>query len=217
MSGKKLGFALAIILMLAGGAGAYYAFRTDPNLALVKDLGKQMRNEDLSREDRGKLFGQMREAMDQLSEDQRRDLRREFEKGRGQRDQQKMNEFFALSKKDQTKALDKDIDEMVKRRKDWEKRQKERDAERAKQQAAGGGGTNGGQGGGQGGGGRGGPGGGGGGGDRSQQRRSALDNSSASSQAQRSEYRRQVATRMQQRGIPQTGGFGGPGGGRRGP
>ncbi len=47
MSGKKWGLALAILLMLAGGAGAYYAFRTDPQVALVMDLGKQMRNEDL--------------------------------------------------------------------------------------------------------------------------------------------------------------------------
>ncbi len=221
MSGKKWGLALAILLMLAGGAGAYYAFRTDPQVALVMDLGKQMRNEDLSREDRGKLFGQMREAMDQLSDAQRQQIRQEFDKGRDgwrKREQEKMNEFFALSKKDQTKALDKDIDEMLKRRKDWEKRRKERDAERAKQQQAGGTGTNNNNGNNNGG--RGGNGGGGGGsGDRGQQRRSALDNSSASQQAQRSEYGRMMATRMQQRGIPMTGGFGGGGfgGGRRGP
>ncbi len=221
MNGKKWIASLVILLLLAGGAGAYYAFRADPQVAAVMDLGKQMRNEDLSREERGKLFGQMREAMDQLSDAQRQQVRQQFERGRDgwrQREQQKMNEFFALSKKDQVKQLDKDIDEMLKRRKEWEKRQKQRNAERAKQQQSGTQAGNNGNGGG-GGGGRGGPGGGGGGGDRGQQRRLSLDNSSASQQAQRSEYGRMLSTRMAQRGIPMTGGgrgFGGFGGRRGG-
>jgi exonuclease VII large subunit len=216
MNGKKWVLATVLLLLLAGGAGAYYAFRTDPQVALVMDLGKQMRNEDLSREDRGKLFGQMREAMDQLTDEQRQQVRQQFERNNDwrKREQQKMNEFFAMSKKDQVKQLDKDIDEMVKRRKEWEKRRQERDADRAKQQAGGAiGGNNGNTGGGNGN--RGG-GGGGGGGDRGQQRRLSLDSSSASSQAQRAEYGRMMASRMQQRGIPMTGGPGGPGGGRRG-
>ncbi|HVU89977.1 MAG TPA: hypothetical protein VHD36_21780 [Pirellulales bacterium] len=213
MNGKKWILAAALTLLLAGGAGAYYAFRTDPKVALVMDLGQQLRNEDLSREDRGKLFGQMREAMDQLSDEQRRQVRQQFDRGNDgwrKREQEKMNEFFAMSKKDQTKALDKDIDEMLKRRKEWEKKRKERDAERAKQQASGTAGNNNGNNGGQGGG----RGGNGGGGDRGQQRRSALDNSSAARQTQRAEYGRMMANRMVQRGIPMTGGGGGPG--RRG-
>jgi hypothetical protein len=229
MNSKKWGMALLILLLLTGGAGAYYAFRTDPALAAALDLQKQMRNEDLPREDRRKLFGQMREAMDNLTPEQRHQVFQQM--GRGPegwmaREKKRMDDFLALSKKDQVKALDKDIDEMVKRRKDWEKRQKEREKERAAQ-AAQGGGANGGSGsgganggnnnnnnnnnsgqGGQGGG-RGGNG--GGGGDRGQQRRLALDNSSARQQAQGSEYRRMLGNRMQQRGIPNTGG-----GGRRG-
>lgn len=214
MNSKKWILATVLFLLSAGAAGAYYAFRTDPQVALVMDLGKQMRNEDLSREDRGKLFGQMREAMDQLSDEQRQQVRQQFERGNDwrKREQQKLNEFFALSKKDQTKALDKDIDEMLKRRKEWEKRRKERDAENAKQQQAGMIGGNNGNNGGRGPGG----GGGGGGGDRGQQRRLSLDNSSSASQAQRAEYGRLMASRMQQRGIPMTGGPGGPGNGRRG-
>ena len=126
------------------------------------------------------------------------------------REQKKMDEFFKLPKKDQVKAMDKELDAMVKRQKDREKRRQ--------QQAQAGGqgnGQNGGPGGGGGGpgGGRGGPPG-GGSGDRSQDRHLMMDNMSASQRAQSSEYRRMMADRASQRGIPYTGG--GPGGRRGG-
>jgi hypothetical protein len=231
MNTKKWVLSLIVVLLLAGGAGAYYALRTDPNLAHALNLQKQMRSEDLSREDRGKLWGEMRTAMDSLSDEQRQKLRQEMFRNdpRMIREMQRINNFFALSPKEQTKALDKAIDEEVKRRKEWEKRRKEREKERQQQQANGqsgggnGGGGNGGNGGGgrgNGGGGNGGGGNGGGaGGDRGQQRRLAMDNTSAQQRAQMSGYFRMMTDRMQQRGIPSTGGgFGGGfgGGGRRG-
>lgn len=227
MNGKKKWIlSLVVVLLLAGGAGAYYALRTDPNLVHAMNLGKQMRDENLSREDRGKLWGEMRTAMESLTDEQRQQLRQEMFRNdpRMAREMQKIHNFFALSPKEQTKALDKEIDEEVKRRKEWEKRRKEREKERAQQQANGQAGNNnnrgGGGPGGPGGGGRGGPGGPGGGtGDRSQQRRLAMDNTSAQTRAEMSSYRRMMTDRMQQRGIPTTGGgFGGGfgGGGRRG-
>jgi hypothetical protein len=214
MKGKKKWIlALIVLLSLAGGAGAYYAFRTDPKVAKVLDLGKQM--EGLPREERGKLFGEMRAAMEDLTQEQRDQIRRQmFNRGDWRaREQKRMNEFFALSKKERMKSLDKEIDAMVKRQKDREKRRREA------QQLAQANGQSGGQGGGGGGGNQQGGRGGGGTGDRGQDRRLGLDNSSASQQAQSSEYRRMMANRMAQRGIPFTGGgggFGGFGGGGRG-
>ena len=211
MNGKKWGLALAILLMLAGGAGAYYAFRTDPKLAAALDLQKQMQNDDLPREERGKLWGQMREAMENLTPEQRQQVFQQMGRGRDgfmARGQKKMDEFFAMAKKDQIKVIDKRIDEMVKDQKEREKRRKQRDQQR--QQS---GDTNGaaGQGGGFGGGGRGGPGGGGGGGgsgDRGLDRRLRMDSMGAGQRAQMSEFGRMFADRMSQRGIPMTGGGG---------
>jgi hypothetical protein len=211
MKGKtKTILSLVVVLSLAGVAGAYYAFRTDPKVAKVLDIGKQM--EGLPREERGKLFGEMRAAMEELTPDQRDQIRQQmFSKGRNEwraREQKKMNEFLAMSKKDRIKALDKELDAMVKRQKDREKRRRE-----AQQQAQASGQT-GGQGGGGGGGnqqgGRGGFGGPGGGGtgDRSLNRRLAMDNTSANQQAQSSEYRRMLSDRAAQRGIAFTGGGG---------
>jgi len=218
MNGKKWGLSLVLLLfLLVGGAGAYYVFRPDP-MAAVMNLQQQMRNEDLTREQREELFGQMREAQNNLSEGQRQALRQQFEERMVVREQERMNAFFALARTEQIKQLDKEIDNELKRQKEREQRMLERQASGQGQggQGQGGRGGQGGQGG-QGGGG-GGRGGGGGGGDRGQQARARLDSRPASAGAQSAIYRRMMNDRQAQRGLPITtgrGGFGG-GGGRGG-
>jgi hypothetical protein len=212
MNGKKWGLALVLLLLLVGGAGAYYVFRTDPNLAKALDLQKQMQNKDLTDEQRRALWGEMRQTFETLTPEQMQQLRRNRGPDRwAAKQQEDMKKYFAMSAKDKRKFLDQQIDDMLKRRKEREKqRQQQLQNAQANSNTGNNNNNNG-----QGGRGQGGPGG-GNSGDRSQQQRLRLDNSSPAQRADSYAFQRDMVTRMQQRGIPPGGGGFGGGGGRRG-
>lgn len=202
--GKWIGLCVGLLLLLGGGVFAFGYFREDPQLAAVRALGEQMRNEDwrnLPDEERRKRWGEMREAMDSLSDEQRAALWDEREQQMMIREDRRLDEFFALSPEEQRKALDAEIKRDEERRKQWEQRQREReggDRPRGDRPDRGPGGRDGF---------RGGPPGGPGGRSndpsvRNERRRERLDRSTPQARARRAEHRRMIAERRQQLGLP---------------
>src|SRR6478752_5388059 len=192
---KRRGLLSGVLTLVLVGIGAWalgFFHATDPAIAELQDLSKQMRDSNLTDAQRNQMRTDFRQRLDSLSEAQRRSF---FDANRGdwnQRMQQRMDEYFAMSKADQQKRLDEILNRMVQ-------------ARNSQQQA-------GAQGNGQGN--RGGNRGGQNMSDAARQARSKqrLDSTSPKQRAQMAEFRRQLDTRAQQRGIPiSTGGGRGPG------
>jgi hypothetical protein len=195
-----------LTLVLVGiAAWALGFFRgTDPALAQLQDLGKQMRDSNLSDAQRNQLRTDFRQQLGSLSDAQRRAF---FDANRnewGQRMQQRMDEYFAMSKADQQKRLDEILNRIV------QARNSQQQNANGQGNAQGNRGPNGNRGGGR---------------NMTDEARQArakqrLDNTSPKQRAQIAEFRRQLDTRAQQRGIPLNsgpgGGFGFGGPGRRG-
>ncbi len=231
----------AVFLLVAGGGWWMIWARGDRQLAEVQQLSEQlwsnMRDENLTRDQRREMFDHFRTKMDALSPEQRDQFRESQEQRWMAREQEQLSQFFALSPTDRIAELDRQIDRMA----NW---RQEREARRARDEASGedrgrregrrgdrapdggpGGGPRGGPGSADGDGRRGPPGGsdgpggrgGDGGGRRSlrganpqqvnEWRRARLDATTPQYRAQRDEYRRLMRERMQQRGF-QTPTFG---------
>ncbi len=183
-----------LLLLVATGAWAMWN-REDPNVVAVRDMMADFEN--IPENQRREHFGKVREAMDNLTEEQRDQVRDEMRRGWEERETNSLKEFFNMTAQEQTAELDRRIDRMEK----WRK-------ERAN------GGTNRGNRGGRG----------GGRGQRgtrtqsfgvgsvgaSDRDRARLDRSSPESRAYRDQFRQMMSQRMQQRGI-QSPGWGGRG------
>jgi hypothetical protein len=194
---------LSSVLTLVLVAFAAWAFgffhQTDPAVAELQDLGKQMRDSGLTDAQRNQMRTDFRQRLDSLSEEQRRAF---FDANRnewGQRLQQRMDEYFAMSKADQQKRLDEILNRMVQARNSQQQQNASGQGNRGT------GGNRGGQ----------------NMSDAARQARSKqrLDNTTPKQRAQTAEFRRQLDVRAQQRGIQvggQGGGFGFGGFGRRG-
>jgi hypothetical protein len=174
------------------GVGAWalgFFHGTDPAIADLQGLSEQMRDKNLTDAQRNQMRTDFRQRLDGLSESQRRAF---FDANRNdwnQRIQQRMDEYFALPKAEQQKRLDEILNRIVQ-------------ARNSQQQNANGQGNRGG------GGNRGGR----NMSDAARQARSKqrLDSTSPKQRAQFAEFRRQLDTRAQQRGIQmgdQGGGF----------
>jgi hypothetical protein len=188
--------AVVALLLMAGGAYAFLPSK-DPALARIEDLRTQMDGADDAQ--RRVLFGQMRQEFDNLTPEARDQMRDEWRAKGEARDQQRLNEYFDKSPKEQIAMLDEDIKRDEERRKEWEKRRAERgnDANAGNR--------------GDGGGGRGDRGPGGGrdaSGDPNARRKGYLDNSSPQSRAMRGEYQRDRDERRKQLGLPVSSGGG---------
>lgn len=191
MTKRRVGIAVAMLLIAVGGAWALGMFhRIDPQVAELEQMRTQMfANRDVPREERRQQFGELRQRMDNLSEEQRREF---WESGREQFRQfaeQRMDEFFALSREDQQKRMDEMIDRMLERRQEREqnpqaggerrggdRRQRWQNMTEAQRDAA------------------------------SKQR---LDRTNPKMRAQFSEFRRMMQERMEARGLPPMQGGGG--------
>ncbi|MSR31134.1 MAG: hypothetical protein EXR99_06450 [Gemmataceae bacterium] len=202
--------------------------------ALVAMTQEETNWDALSNEEKKGRFDQMKNLSKGLSRDQREQLDNIRETQMEKRDLGRLNNFFALNKKDQTAALDKEIKRGEEMRKQWEQKIQQfqkNGANKDKKGGAGGqnanrgaGGAGGaGAGGGQGGG-RGGAGGGGGKSSPEQRNKSAanrLDRSSPEYRLAKDTYRQRLDERRQQLGLPPSsgrgptlvGGGGRPGGG----
>src|SRR3954465_3797545 len=188
------------LMLFAIGAWSFGLFGgLDPAMAKLQEIGNQMQDKDLSDAQRNQLRDDFRQNMRSMTDDQRRGF---FDANRDQwtgRIQQRMDEYFAMSKADQQKRLDEILNRMVQSR-------------TSSQQTPSGGNQNSNnyRGGGrnmsdaQ----------------REQRSKQRLDRTSPKMRAQFAEFRKQLDTRAQQRGIQlgdqRGGGFGGFGGFPRG-
>src|SRR3954471_1136469 len=105
---------VAVILLLFAAAWAFGFFhRTDPAIAELQQLGSQAWDRSLPEAQRSESRDQFRQRMGSLTDDQRRAF---FEANRDQwtgRMQQRMDEFFKMSKADQQKRLDEILNRIV--------------------------------------------------------------------------------------------------------
>jgi hypothetical protein len=165
---------------------------TDPVVAKLQEIGNQMQDKSLSDAQRNQLRDDFRQNMRSMTDEQRRaffDANRDRWTGRMQ---QQMDEYFAMPKADQQKRLDEILNRMVQTR-------------NSAQQNANGGNRNANSN--------------RGGGrnmsdaQREQRSKERLDRTSPKMRAQFTEFRKQLDTRAQQRGIQlgdqRGGGFGG--------
>jgi hypothetical protein len=192
---KKWTIAIVLLLVLLSGLGAWaMSSGKDPHVAKVEALRAQMDN--ATGDQRRELRSQMRAEFEQMPEAAREqffaDRQQEFEA----RQAKELSEFFAKPYAEQMAIIDKQIDESERRRKEWQQRQQNGGAQANRQGFGGPGGGRG----------FGGPG--GGGRARSndpaaalQRGKNYLDRTSPESRAQRSEQRRMMQMRRQQRGL----------------
>jgi len=108
MNKRKAIISAVLTVLLIGLAAWAFGFfgRTDPAIAELQQIGNQMWDRNQTDAQRSQLRSDFRQRMDSMTEDQRRAF---FESNRDQwtgRMQQRMDEFFTLSKADQQKRLD---------------------------------------------------------------------------------------------------------------
>lgn len=232
---------IIMLLFLGGIAFAWwYSGRPDPQLERMRELREQIDNEQ-NPEKRRELMREYFQGMRNLNEEQRTVLWAEMEENNRFND--RLRQFFSLPYEERIKQIDQEIDRMLEMRRKWEEMRQQRALQGNAPRGPRPGGTAGPPPGGAGNAGPGafggkpsgfnrGPGGPPGGPqagqpgqsrrtlsseERDRLRRLYLDHTSPEMRAMRSEYRRLMQERMQQRGISISGrgfggfGFGGPG------
>lgn len=132
--------AVGTVVLLAGvGVWAYTGYAGEPESTLPEDLQVEALKKDV--EDPGKMMDKMREARrrEDLSEEQRRELRDNFRTVFEERMNQQMDVYFTATPEEQVALLDEQIDRFQEQAGDWERRReewrKEREA-REKERAA---------------------------------------------------------------------------------
>lgn len=224
---KKAMIAGAAVLVLGGGVWGTLALTNGKKSSLPSDLQKAIK---AGADDPGKLMEQVRAAVDtgKLTEEQRHELFRSVHDAMEKQMDKRLDEYFVAAPANRTAILDRHIDEMQARMKEWEQRRAQGapeprdgtaggsgDRPRRSEQAGASGGSAGGPpsaGGG--------PGGGGFRGDRHgppsrEQRKERFESRDPDSRARRMAYFSALQARAQQRGIQLSGPMMGPGGRNR--
>jgi hypothetical protein len=119
-TGKRIVIGLLTLLVLAFGTAWAFGWigGTNPALAEVQQLQSKLSDPALKEQDRRAAWGEMRQKMDSLSEADRASVREAMRQRMEKRMNDHMKEVLAMSKADQLKALDADIDRMRKREAD---------------------------------------------------------------------------------------------------
>lgn len=191
---RRLWFAaLVILLLVAGIAWAMRSYQGQKQLAKVREMSRQLTSPEatkLTQDQRREKWTEFRQESSKLSSTQREALGKERSKAANDR----LRDFFKLSKKEQTTQLDREIRQMEERRREFERMQKQQGNTAMR----------------------------GGGGQRGartadaekrdQRARNFLDRTSPEERSMHTEYRRLMEQRRQQLGLPPRS----PGGGRRG-
>lgn len=203
----RLGVGIGVVVTLAIAVAAVYLWpRTDPKLEKVKELQNKMFSEEgekLPEEERRQLGQELAKE----SRDLKKDQREEVFKGFQQAFEKRVDRFLALSREEQQKFLDEDINRMEAMRKFWDKRRSGREGKEGGGRRGPGGPGGGGAPGGEGGRGPGGP----PRGDfndpkqRQQFFSQMLDRTSPTSRAKMGEYFMRINDRRQERGMPKMG------------
>jgi hypothetical protein len=199
MKWKKVAIWLTVITITIFGAGWLFGwFSNNAAIAEVQQLQEKAADPKLSDADRRALWDQMRSKMDALPESARREVREAGRQVFEARAEAHMTEILAMSKAQQVKAIDADIDAMEKRRAEFEKRMQANGGQPTANGQKGNGtkgrpvATNDSQ--------------------RVDRLKNRLDRSTPESRAKRNAYMTLVNQRRQQRGLPLLA-AGGPGGG----
>src|SRR4051812_15351314 len=123
MKWKKVVIWLTVVCITIFGAGWLFGwFSNNAAIAEVRQLQEKAADPKLSDADRRALWDQMRAKMDALPDSARREVREAGRQVFEARSEAHMSEILAMSKAQQVKALDADIDAMEKRRAEFEKR-----------------------------------------------------------------------------------------------
>src|SRR5882757_105216 len=118
MNKRKAIISTVLTILLVGLAAWAFGFfsRTDPAIAQLQEIGNQLQDKNLSDAQRNQLRDDFRQNMRSMTDDQRRaffDANRDRWTGQIQ---QRMDEYFAMSKADQQKRLDEILNRMVQAR-----------------------------------------------------------------------------------------------------
>jgi hypothetical protein len=196
MDKRKLMIGVTVLLLLAAGAWAFGLFGgTDPAVAELQRMAEQAFDSNLPEAQQDQLRDQFRQQIQSLTPQQRDAF---FDANRDrwiQRAEQRMDEFFALSRQDQQQRLDEILNRMAQPREN-----RPREAGRGDR------GDRGGRGGwrnmteAQ----------------REERSKRRLDQTSPKMRAQFSEFRKRLSERAKERGMPEPPGWGFPGGRGRG-
>lgn len=181
---KRRGILSGVLTLVLVGFAAWalgFFHSTDPAIAELQDLSGKMRDASLTDAQRNQMRTEFRQRLGSISEEQRRAFFNANRNEWNQRTQQRMDEYFAMSKADQQKRLDEILNRMVQSRNS----QQQQNAN-----GQGGRGANGNR-----------------GGrnmtdaERQQRSKQRLDNTTPKQRAQFAEFRKQLDTRAAQRGI----------------
>ena len=210
----RAGIGSVALLLLAAVGWLVWSMLPDREVEAAKELFTQVRNPEISAEERDRLRTELRAMTENLNEGQREQVFREFGQSMRRQFTERIDKYFELPEDQRVAYLDEQIREM-------EKWRQAREANRGE-----GGNGRGGQAGGPGRGGPGGPPGGDRRGNRGDDgsgmsgRRRMLDRTSAEERAKFTEYMQAMQERREQLGLPPMrfgpprGGRGGGGGGR---
>jgi hypothetical protein len=182
---------LVMLLIVAAASGIWF-FRARSRLSAVKQLQGELFSQagrELPADERRQKFEQLRTEMNQLSAAQRRDLRNEAMKRRTE----EISRYFRLSKEDKQRYLDDMIARGERRRQEWEARAAQRNGSSAETATAEGGPRQRGQGNS------------GTAAERDKRREDMLDSMSPTQRAEFTEFRREVASRRAELGLPAFG------------
>lgn len=180
MTKRKAIMGGVVLILLVGCAWAFGFFRhTDPAVARLQELADQMSDKNLTDAQRKDLRGDFRTQMGSLNDDQRRAF---FDANRddwNRRMQERMDEYFKMSKADQQKRLDDILNRIVQNQKAQQNTNGQADqngrnnrGNRGMTEAQ-----------------------------REERSKRRLDRSTPILRAQMSEFRKQLSDRAQQRGI----------------
>jgi hypothetical protein len=172
-----------VLLMLVAAYGLYRAVRPDPNLKKVRQLQAEMaKARDLTPEQRREKGREMRQAMSQLSTGQRQTLFAEGQK----RFEEQLRKYAEMTPADKTRHLDEQIKRSEQMRQQFAQRNPagqrpqgtNQNGQRSGQSAE----------------------------EREKRRKDRLNNTSPEFRALMDQYRKDMASRRQQWGLPAGGG-----------
>ena len=125
MDRKQVLVGVATLALLLVSAAGWYWWKSARDLELARQLQADVFSQEtrsLPEEERRAKFTEYRKQYERLSDDQKRQLRRQSHSGMQQRMTERIDQFFALPQPQRVAFLDKQINEMEKRRKQFSSR-----------------------------------------------------------------------------------------------
>jgi hypothetical protein len=117
------------VAAIAGGSSLAMLTKSSKASAVPNDLTKEALRAQ-AKETPGQVFEKMRETMqrEDLTDEQRQKVRENMREVGREMMEERVNEYFAAATEEEKKAiLDRQIDEFMKMREEWEKRREERE------------------------------------------------------------------------------------------